>query len=61
MINMDHKGGLMSKKALALAGFLLLGGVSWAAEVEWVKDLNSALQQAQKANKKLLVDFFSPT
>jgi hypothetical protein len=51
----------MSKKALALAGFLLLGGASWAAEVEWVKDLNSAMQQAQKANKKLLIDFYSPT
>lgn len=58
---MDHKGGLMSKKALALTGFLLLAGSGWGAEVEWVKDLNSAMQQAQKENKKLLIDFFSPT
>ncbi len=58
---MDHKGGLMTKKVLALTGFLLLGGASWGAEVEWVMDLNSAMQQAQKEHKKLLVDFYSPT
>ncbi len=51
----------MLKKLLFALVLVVIGGAVWAAEVEWVKDFDLAMEKAQKENKKLLIDFFSPT
>jgi hypothetical protein len=51
----------MIKRLLTALVLVVIGGTVWAAEVEWVNDLNLAVEKAQKENKKLLIDFFSPT
>lgn len=51
----------MLKGLLAVLGLSLVTSASLAGEVEWVTDYGQALERAQKENKKLLVDFYSPT
>lgn len=51
----------MLKRLLAVLLLVVFGSTVWSAEVEWVKDLNLAVEKAQKENKKLLIDFYSPT
>jgi thioredoxin-related protein len=54
---MRRKGLLL---ASALLGTLWLSaGVAGAGEIRWVKSLDQALQQAKRANKLVMVDFYT--
>jgi hypothetical protein len=51
----------MLKKLITVLAVASLYGLSQAEEPEWVTSFDDALAKAQKENKKLLVDFYSPT
>ena len=51
----------MFKRLAATLGVFLISGAVGAGELAWVKDYDSAVEQAQKDNKRLLIDFYSPT